>query len=99
MANYDSGGLNGDGSNNNTYYGNVGVNHRINDVLTESLTTGRESLPGVTSHFTDRIYANYGLNWLATSYLGLGTNLWWENLDDSDAAFRETANRYGVGLQ
>src|SRR5207248_811074 len=95
LAYYDGGGRNGDRENNETYYANVGVNHRINDVLTESLTAGEESLPGITSNFTDRIYANYTNSWQATSYINLGSFLWWENLADSSAAFRETSNRYG----
>lgn len=98
FANYDTGGLNGDSSNNDSYFASGGVSHRINDVLSESLTVGRESIPGVTSNYTDRIYANYGTSWQATSYIHLGSSLWWENLDDSNSAYRETSNRYGAGL-
>jgi len=98
FTNYDKGGLNGDTSNLAAFYGNLGVTHRINEVLTETLTGGREFLPGISSNNTQRIYADYTFNWQATSYLSVGTNLWWENLEDSDATFSEKSNRYGAGL-
>lgn len=98
FANYDTGGLSNDNSSLGSWYGSVGLNHRINDVLRETLTAGQEYLPGITSNYTQRVYANYGLTWQATDYLSVGTSLWWENLDDSDAAVRQTSNRYGVGL-
>jgi hypothetical protein len=96
---YDSGALNGDSTtSNSTYYANVSLNHRINDVLQESLTAGRETILGVNTDYTERIFADYDLSWAATSFLTVGTDVWWENLDDSPGPFRETANRYGVGL-
>jgi hypothetical protein len=99
LADYNTGGLNGDNTSKNyTYYANVGVSHRINDVLNESLTTGRETIPGLTSNYTDRIYAQYGLSWQAMTNFSVGSALWWENLDDSDALNRETSNRYGASL-
>jgi outer membrane protein assembly factor BamA len=30
--------------------------------------------------------------------MNVGSFLWWENLDDSNAAVRETSNRYGAGF-
>jgi opacity protein-like surface antigen len=98
FSDYARGGLNGDSENISSYYGSAGVNQRINDVISESLTAGREFLPGLTSNFTDRIYANYTDAWQATSLINIGANLWWENLDDSDAFSREESNRYGFGL-
>jgi len=98
FSDYSKGGLNGDGENISSYYGSAGVNHRINDAIHESLTAGREFLPGLTSNFTERIYANYTDTWQATSSINVGANLLWENLVDSNASFRETSNRYGFGL-
>jgi hypothetical protein len=99
FTNYDSGGLNGDSSTKNyTYYANAGISHRINDDITETLTFGRETIPGLTSNYSDRVYANYGNSWLITPTLTLQTGLWWENLQDSNAYFRETSNRYGINL-
>jgi hypothetical protein len=98
LADYATGGSNGDSSNITGFYGNAGINHRINDVLSEGLTAGQEFLPGVTSNYTKRIYANYNLSWQATNNFTVNPNLWWENLDDSQATNRQTANRFGADL-
>jgi hypothetical protein len=95
---YDQGGSNGDASDVTSYYGNVGVTHQITQYLSESLTAGKEYLPGLTSNYTQRIYANYGDLWNATKEIGVGLNLFWENLNDSDATFRENSNRYGLSF-
>jgi hypothetical protein len=98
FAQYDRGGGNGDNSDVASYYGSAGVNHRINNALSESLTVGREFLPGLTSNFTERIYARYTDTWQATKAISVGGDIFWENLTDSEATFRETADRYGAGL-
>jgi hypothetical protein len=98
IADYATGGSNGDTSDATSYYGSIGLNHRINDYVQESLTAGKEYIPGLTSNFTERIYANYTATWQATTNINLGGNLLWENLSDSDATVRENSDRYGVGL-
>jgi hypothetical protein len=95
---YDKGGGNGDSQNLSSYYGSLGINHEITTNIRESLTAGREFIPGLTSNYTERIYANYTVTWQATNYLNLGANLLWENLNDSQATVHETSDRYGVGL-
>jgi outer membrane protein assembly factor BamA len=98
-ARYDGGSLNGDpSSSNSTYYANLSLNHRINDVLQESFTAGRETILGVNTDYTERVFAAYNANWNATAFLNIGANAWWENLNDSGGPFGENANRYGVGL-
>ena len=98
MADFEHGGLNGDTENDSTYYASAGLTHRLSNIFSESATVGREAIPGITSNFTERIYANYSIGWQATEHLNLGSNIWWENLTDSQALARETANRYGIGL-
>jgi hypothetical protein len=97
-TNYDKGGSIGDNENLSSYYWSGGVSHRINDVLNESLTFGREFISGLTSNFTRRYYANYAPAWQAMTNLTIAPTLWWENLQDSDAIIRQKANRYGFGL-
>ena len=98
-ARYDGGALNQDPTSSNaTYYANLSINHRINDVLNETFSAGRESLLGVNTDYTERIFANYAMNWTATSYINVGANVWWENLTDSGGPFRETDERYGLGV-
>ena len=95
---YDKGGGNGDSQDLSSYYGSLGINHQITDNISQSLTAGREFLPGLTSNFTERIYASYTVTWRATNYLSLGGNLLWENLTDSQASVSEKSDRYGFGL-
>lgn len=98
FADYGTGGANGDSQNVSSFYGSGGVNHKINDAASESLTFGREYLPGLTSNFTDRIYVNYVNTWQVSKAINVGSNLFWESLTDSAAAFSEKSDRYGVGL-
>jgi predicted porin len=95
---FSKGGANGDTQNVDSYYCSAGLNHRINDVLAESLTAGRESDPGLTTNFTERVYARYTPSWQIMPNLKLAPDFWWENLDDSDGINRQTANRFGADL-
>jgi hypothetical protein len=98
MTTYGSGGSNGDTTNNNSYYASVGVSHRINDALTESLTAGRDYLPGLTSNFTQRTYADYNIGWQATTYFNASSNFSFQNLEDSAATLSEDSNVFQTGL-
>ncbi len=98
LTQYAHGGGNGDTSNVSSYYANLGINHQINQYVSESLTAGKQYLPGLTSNYTERLYITYGDSWSATKTIGVSSNLFWENLDDSDALSRETSNRYGLSL-
>ena len=98
LSEFSRGGGNGDSENVSSYYLSGGVNHKINNAFSEALTTGHEFLPGLTSNFTERVYANYTDTWQASEKIEVGSSLWWENLTDSNAAFRETSNRYSFGV-
>ena len=93
-----NGGTNGDTSNTDSFVGNFGITHRVNDALTESLTGGREFLPGITSNYTDRIFVNYTPAWHATSRFDIAPQLWWERLQDSSATVSELSTRFGVNM-
>ncbi len=97
-AKYDQGGSNGDQSNISAPSGSAGVTHRINDALQESLTAGREFLPGITSNYTDRVYVNYTPTWHATSLFDIAPEFWWESLQDSYATVHENSTRFGADL-
>lgn len=99
LTQYDQGGGNQDTNSNLTsWYANLGINHQISSALSESLTAGKQYLPGLTSNFTQRVYINYSDNWNPTPQMGVNFSLFWENLQDSAAAFSENSNRYGVSL-
>lgn len=98
LTQYASGGGNGDNSNLESYYANFGINHRINDVLTESLTGGKSYLPGLTSNYTQQLYLNYGDTWNAAKTITLSSQLSYQNLSDSNAIVRENSNIYSLSL-
>jgi hypothetical protein len=98
LADYAQGGGNGDSQDISSYYFNLGVTHRLNQTIKESLVGGKEFIPGLTSNFTQRIFANYNVNWLANPNLSVSGNAFWENLSDSGAIDREESNRYGTGV-
>jgi len=98
FSQYQHGGGNGDNSSIASYYGSLGINNQLNTAWSQALTAGREFLPGLTSNYTDRIYANYSDSWQATKEIALNSSIFWENLTDSDSTFRETSDRYGVNL-
>jgi hypothetical protein len=75
VTDYSHGGTNGDSQNVNSFYGSVGVNHQINEALTESLTGGRDFLPGLSSNFTQRTYVDYSIIFQATKYLNFSSDL------------------------
>jgi outer membrane protein assembly factor BamA len=66
--------------------------------MSQSLTAGREYIPGLTSNFTDRVYVNYVNSWQATKTISLGGNFFWEKLTDSAATLSEKSDRYGAGF-
>jgi hypothetical protein len=99
FAQYSTSGSNNDPSSDVTsFVGNVGVNHQINAALSEAFTAGREYLPGLTSNYTDRIYANYSLSLQASKRINIGAATAYENLDDSNGEFRETSKRFSFNL-
>ena len=98
FSSYAQTGSNGDSSNINSPTVSAGITHRINDALRQSLTVGREFIPGITSNFTERTYANYTPSWHATSLFDVAPQLWWESLQDSSATVHETSTRLGAGL-
>ncbi len=98
IAQYGQGGSNGDTSSLESYYGSAGITHRINSALSEAVSFGREYIPGLTSNYTDRIYANYTPKWRATSLFNIAPQFWWEHLQDSGGIINETSTRFGAAL-
>jgi hypothetical protein len=96
---YDQGGRNGDTSSDLiSYYLNFGINHQITEFLSESLTAGKQYLPGLTSNYTGRVFVNYSDGWQVTKDIGLNASLFWENLTDSGGIASENSDRYGASL-
>jgi hypothetical protein len=98
FADYAQGGTNGDSSNISSFYGNVGITHRINDALQESLTFGRSFLPGITSNYTSQIYVNYQPTWHATTLFDIAPQFSWQQLQDSEATVSQNSIIFEAGL-
>jgi hypothetical protein len=98
VADYTNTGLNGDKSNANSFYAEGGITHRINSVLFETFTAGRQYIPGLTSNYTDEIYARYSANYQAAQYFTISPSLSYQNLQDSISSFHETSNIYQLGI-
>jgi hypothetical protein len=99
LTQYDRGGGNGDSSGVASYYASLGINHQINAYLNQSLTAGKEYIPGLTSNYTARLYANYTNSWQATKTISTTSGVFWENLSDSGGPVRETSDRFGLNLR
>jgi hypothetical protein len=81
-----------------SYYLSFGLNHQITQYISQSLTGGKQYLPGLTSNYTERIYANYSVQWAATKEINFNASAFWESLNDSAAAFSEDSDRYGLSF-
>jgi hypothetical protein len=98
VTTYSNTGSNGDSSNINSYYGNVGVTHRINEAFTQSITGGRDFIPGLTSNSTQRTFVTYSLSYQATKEINLSGNFSYENYKDSGGTLSQDSNRLQTGL-
>ena len=61
------------------YYVSVGVDHTLNQFITQSLTGGHEVQLGVFSDFQELSYARYTINWNMIRNVGLGTQFFYEH--------------------
>jgi hypothetical protein len=98
FAQYSNTGLIHDSEDVNSYYASLGITHRINAAIIESLTAGHEFLPGLSTDYTERYYGTYTATWQATKTLSAGLNLLYENLADSSGTLHETSDRFGFGF-
>ena len=95
---FDSGGLNGDTSNLNSFYVRFQIAHRVNRYLTENFDIGRDAMLGFTTNTTELTYARYGAIWRVNSKATLAVEAFYEHGLDSFSDFEsERVNRFGVG--
>jgi hypothetical protein len=81
--NFDDSGLVNDGQNVSDYYANILLSHRVNSVLTHSISAGHENQLGVNSNFTTLNYVRYTANWNILYHTLLSTELFYEDAEDS----------------
>jgi hypothetical protein len=80
---FDNTGLVNDPNDVSDYYANVLLSHRVNSVLTHSLSAGHETQLGINSNFITLNYVRHTANWNVLYHTLLSTELFYEDADDS----------------
>jgi len=96
--NFDNTGLVNDPNNVSDYYANVLLSHRVNPVLTHSLSAGHENQLGVNSNYIRLNYVRHTANWNILYHTLLSTELFYEDANDSGGTGPLVAPAPGVLL-
>ena len=99
IGDFDSGGTNGDGSGLDEFSINGIISHRLNQVMSHSFGAGRATRLGTTSNFFTTYYARHAADWEVVRDLSLGTNLFFEFVDESNSFNSEHFIRWGGGIR
>lgn len=84
---FDNTGLVNDPSNLEDYYANALLSHRVNSVLTHSISAGHETQLGINSNYVTLNYVRHNANWNILYHTLLSTELFYEDADDSGGGF------------
>jgi hypothetical protein len=95
FINFDGGGAVGDSSDSNDFYANILISHRINAAISQTLSAGHESQLGVNSNYVALNYIRHTATWNIINGVLFGTELFYEDGDDSGGIFSEHIQRYG----
>jgi hypothetical protein len=90
---FDNIGLVNDPNDVSDYYANLLLSHRVNSVLTHSLSLGHENQLGVNSNYIRLNYVRHTANWNILYHTLLSTELFYEDADDSG----NTVPAVGIG--
>lgn len=80
---FDNNGIINDVNDLDDYYANGLLSHRVNSVLTHSLSAGHESQLGVNSNFITLNYVRHTANWNILYHTLLSTELFYEDAEES----------------
>jgi len=80
---FDNTGLVDDPHDLNDYYANALLSHRVNSVLTQSISAGHETQLGINSNYIKLNYVRHTANWNILYHTLLSTELFYEDADDS----------------
>jgi hypothetical protein len=80
------------------WYGNIGISHRINSAISQTLTAGHETQLGVDSNFVVINYVRHTVSWAIIRNVLLSTELFYETGDDSGGILDEHIQRYGGAI-
>ena len=96
---FDNIGLVNDPQDVSDYYANLSLSHRVNSVLTHSLSAGHETQLGVNSNFTTLNYVRHTANWNILYHTLLSTELFYEDAEDSGGSPILVPDSRGFSLQ
>jgi hypothetical protein len=80
---FDNTGLVNDPHDLEDYYANALLSHRVNSVLTHSISVGHETQLGINSNYITLNYVRHTANWNILYHTLLSTELFYEDADDS----------------
>ncbi len=95
LINFDSGGAVIDSSDDNDFYANILISHRINAAITQTISAGHEAQLGVNSNFVELNYVRHTATWNIINGVLIGTEFFYESGDDSGGIYSENIQRYG----
>jgi len=82
----------------NDYYANILISHRLNSVITQAFSAGHESQLGINSNYISLNYVRHTITWNLIRNTLLGTEVFYEDADDSGGYINEHLHRYGGAI-
>ena len=95
---FDNVGLANDAHDLEDYYANAMLSHRVNSVLTHSLSAGHETQLGVNSNYIQLNYVRHTANWNILYHTLLSTELFYEDAEESGGLGQPLLPLPGVDL-
>jgi hypothetical protein len=83
---FDNTGIVNDPNDLEDFYANALLSHRVNSVLTHSISAGHETQLGINSNYVRLNYVRHNANWNILYHTLLSTELFYEDADDSGGA-------------
>lgn len=95
---FDHNGVVGDTHDLADYYVNLLVTHRVNTIVTQSVSAGHESQLGVNSNYITLNYVRHTVTWNVIRNTLLSTEFFFEDADDSGGFINEHFTRLGGAI-
>ena len=96
-ADYDTGGSNGDTSNLGSWYGTASLNYQISQFWSTQASAGKNYFGGLTSNYTEIIYAKQALTWQTTDKLSTNVFVGISQYKDSGGFNAQTTKTWDAG--
>ncbi len=94
--NFDQGGLVGDPNDVTDYYANILITHRLNAMLSQSVSAGHENQLGVNSNSIKLNFVRHTITWNVVRNTLLSTEFFFEDANESGGFIDEHFHRVGA---